>query len=111
MTTTTQIAPGGQIEKDPYDKVVSIFDWDEHLEEGEELLTSGEFTVSSVTEPVEAVPWLEIDSVILLSGNRSVLLRMKAGTPNHVYNVAHRVQWGTEPDQQRERSFDVWVHD
>jgi len=111
MTDPIRIEPRGQIIKDPYDWVVSQFVWDEHLEDGVELLSSGEFNIASVTEPGEEVPTLEIDEVMMVSGNRSVQFRLKGGTPNHAYNVAHRVQYGDAPEQRRERSFIVWVRE
>lgn len=105
MTEIT-INSGETITQDPNDSKTYVFDWDDNLEAGVELVDAGEFTV---TANDESSPLLEVDEVSLEEGNRSVLFRLTGGLLGRKYRVAHLIETAESPEQRMERSFYVKV--
>ena len=103
------IYPGGQIDVDPSDWTVLYFSWDKHMPPGIELLDAGTFTMFCESNPEEDPVTLELDSQVLLAGNRIVQFRTKGGTPGESYNIAHHVVYVSSPLEKRERSFTLNV--
>jgi len=107
---SSQIIAGGQISKDPSDKLVLGFNWSSWLAATAELVNKGTFTVTSV-QPREDPVTLTVDQDSLLTGNQSVQFRLVGGRRGTRYNVAHKITTNESPAQEAERSFFVLVED
>ncbi len=114
MSTVITISPGGQLEKDPYDDKVWVFNWDQHLTPGATISPAAvlaDFTVICVSKGGEMPPDLTIADVTMVTGNRKVQFTVKGGTPGKTYNIALKVSTSETPAQKRERSFYAWVRE
>jgi len=109
MSTTITVSPGDQVDKDPYDWVVYIFDWDSVLPPLTTLDDIGTLTVTVAGLLPEDPVTLVIDQISLVTGNRKIQFRTKGGAEDIVYNVAHAVSFNSVPAQKREESFNIWV--
>lgn len=105
MSVTT-IRQGGVIPKDPGDKAVLQFNWDDKLPAGVEI--TGTPTVPAPSTPDTA---LTIDNIALTGTNRKVNFRAIGGTAGSDYTITCHVVTNETPAQEFERSFVLRVVD
>jgi len=102
MSVTT-IRPGGVIPKDPADKAVLQFNWDDKLAAGVEI--SGTPTV------VSSAAGVTIDNIALAGTNRKVNFRANGGTAGSDYTITCHIVTNETPAQEFERSVVLRVVD
>lgn len=106
MSTVT-VYPGDVVVKDPSDERFLVFDFDtENLAAGAQI-TSPTITIA-VVRGDNTTP-LTVDNTSLLTGNRKVQTRIKAGTLGTAYNVACKIVTNETPTQTKEYSINVLV--
>lgn len=106
MSDPTVIKHGQTIEKDPADEVVLWFDWTDRLLQDSAALSSFVITISGGDTGGSApVTVLTYDNHGLVTGNKMVKARYKAGTVGQTYKVTCRVLTNESPAQTFERSF------
>jgi hypothetical protein len=107
--STSIIAPGGQIDKDPSDWTVLTFDWAAHLAADAELVDKGVLVITDEDPIPDTLITLLMDEFAILGDNKSVTFRLKDGTPGHLYKISHFIETNETPQQKRDRSFFLWV--
>lgn len=101
------VRPNGQITKDPYDKVVYQFDFDDRLAAGVEIASKSfaiEMADGSTTDGI-----LTTDNDALVTGNRKVNVRVLAGTLGAEYRLTCHIVTTESPVQEFDRSVRVQI--
>lgn len=102
MSVTT-IRPGGTIPKDPADKVVLKFKFEDKLAAGVEI--------SGVPTVVSSEAAVTIDNISLVDSNRAVRFRAVGGVAGTTSTITCHVVTNETPAQEFDRSFELNVLD
>lgn len=106
MSTTT-VRPNGQITKDPSDKVLYQFNFDDRLAAGVEI-TSKTFVIA-MADGSTSDGSLTTDNDALVTGNRKVNVRVLGGTLSAEYRLTCRIATNESPVQEFDRSVRVAI--
>lgn len=101
------VRPNGQVTKDPSDKTVYRFDFDDRLATGVEI-ASKSFAIEMVDGSASDGS-LTVDNDALVTGNRKVNVRVLGGTLGAEYRVTCHIVTNESPVQEFDRSVRVAI--
>lgn len=105
------IEDGRQIEQDPNDVRVFVFDWDALNLTAGVTIVSSTFTVVALYPLTATLMTKDNEGMVPDSNNRKTRLRLSGGVLGATYEIANKVTTDESPAQIKERSFKILIQD
>lgn len=106
-----EIKPLDLYEKDPNEKRVILFDWDDANLAASVTISTSTFTITVERPTSETVSELTSDNATIVSGSRKTQVRVLGGEVGSLYRLTNHITTNESPAQEKERSVFVSVVD